>query len=242
MEQNIYTYTHTVTFDEIDKNGFIKLSSLLRHTQQAAGMQFEKFGYSYAFLKMQDIVFLISKYHIKISSYPKLYDTFHIKTWHDGSHGAQFIRYFNIYNNEDKLIGAVSSAWPIIKYSARHIIRPSLFPYELPKGQGLSNDMPIPSTIKSEQGTSLCYKRYIGYSVIDANNHLNNAVYTDIISDAIPELLEGRFISELLINYKNEVFAGETLNVCSKPTENGIYFDGKVEDKISFNAVIKLDK
>ena len=80
------------------------------------------------------------------------------------------------------------------------------------------------------------------YSDLDVNGHMNNTKYADVLMDALTaQELEGRFVSELQLNYSQECKAGETMEVCRVLTENSCYIDGCSDDgKRRFEATIQF--
>ena len=71
---------------------------------------------------------------------------------------------------------------------------------------------------------------------------MNNTRYADVLADALAaQELEGRFISELQINYSQECKEGETMEISRLLEENSCYIDGCSDDgKRRFEATVQF--
>ena len=88
----------------------------------------------------------------------------------------------------------------------------------------------------------LAAERRVLYSDADANRHLNNAVYADIMCDCVPGGMDGRTVKYIAVNYINERRIGDALNIycarCDDPDSEGetLLFTGEADGKRCFEG------
>ena len=238
---SFYDYKMHVGAQEIDMFGRLKLSSFMFHTQQAAGEHVEQFGYSYLFLREQDYVYLLLRYELNIYRLPFSGENITMRTYHTGAKGALFNRYHLIYDENNILIAESASGWPVIRFSQRKIIKPSLFPYIIPQNNNLSCSISEASKVATPNNLESCYTRRIGFSQIDVNGHLNNSRYADMIVDAIPTFIEGKIIKSFAINFIKEASFGDVLEILISNDENIWFISGRTGQDKCFDARVVTD-
>jgi acyl-ACP thioesterase len=62
----------------------------------------------------------------------------------------------------------------------------------------------------------------VHYGDVDQNLHMNNTKYPDMYSNFLP--LQGKMISSISINYKNEAAIGEKLRVLRAECDGNYFF------------------
>lgn len=240
--QEIYTRNIQVQTTDTDLYDNIRPGAVLQY--------FQDLGTAHSVILNMGRDYLVEKYHaswILVRVWYRLSRPIHsgevmrVDTWHRGASGIIFNRDFDIFVG-DEHVGEGVSAWVVADVEDRKMLRPS--------GIDTIAEAKVPDRAKTRQlklirepgEKEMIYARTVRYSDLDVNGHMNNTKYADVLMDAFsPEELEGRFISELQLNYSQECKIGETMSVFRQMTETGCYVDGcDDEGKRRFEATVQL--
>lgn len=237
LEKRKFGYDTEVEFYDVDVKHRMRLSSLLRLFARLAGEDYTDRGMSHVFLREMGFVFLVSKVAYKIYRMPKLEEKVKVGTWVIGTKGARFLRgYEMLSQNGEKLVSA-ESVWVCVDTTDRKIVRPKEFPWQTECFD--NGELPIKcENIKSEE-----LKQWQNYKLrftdIDGNGHLNNAIYGDIISNALTADELEREIDELYLNYSHEAYLDETLTLYRDNCKDTVII-AKVGERPCFECRIKF--
>ena len=236
------TMTMKVESYDVQPNGSIKISSLLKFLQKAAGDELLDTPLSYASLASRNIAFVLTKMTLQFFNDIRLYDTLEITTHARKTHGATFPRDFIVRIN-GKVVCAARSMWVLLHLTERKIMRPSSICDlgEVPTSE--DDYIEIQDTRRNPDPNSLSQTnvRKVEYSHLDMNNHLNNTYYSDFIFDSVdkPFKIEGLYMQ---INYKNEARLGDFLEICKAEADDGgfdFFANLKNSDKVCFTSYVK---
>ena len=117
---------------DVDHNDRIRISSLMKYFQQIARENLDSLGMTYNFLRQHNIVFVLTGYTIKLHAEIHSDDTVILKTAPCAVRGVSFIRDFTVESTNGKLLAEASSAWVIIDFEKRSVLRPNRLPIEIP--------------------------------------------------------------------------------------------------------------
>ena len=146
------------------------------------------------------------------------------------------------------MIAKAFSQWVVIDFNTRRLRRSSLIEEEFPK---VDRERPVDCTqakMKPTGNLNLSYKKTVGYSDIDLNEHLNNAKYIDYIMDCFSlEAHKNYNVKSIDIVYMHEALPGETIQLYTDTAgvkDNLVYIEGINENTKSttFKAQITLEK
>ena len=153
-----------------------------------------------------------------------------IRTWHRANKGPALYRDFDLLV-DGRPVGEAVSTWVLADVESRRLLRMSgLMEIESTGGGELCKDMTL-SKIRMPEDMELIERRRFHYSDTDANGHVNNVRYADIIGDAarLETHLADHFVSELQVGYLKECQAGERLDVYAGWQENNCWVRGADE-------------
>ena len=245
----MYIKTIKIASFDVDRNGKAKVSSIMRYFQQIARENLDEFGMTYDFLRENNIVFVLTKYKIKILS-NILSDTEYVfKTAPCAVQGVSFIRDFVIEDLDGKRVAEASSSWIIINYLTRSIMRPNKLPKTITPSDKLVDFSPdrIRTNVLDESSVLDAMNNYstkVSYTMLDQNNHLNNCNYADILADGLFENgIEFTDSYQIDMSFDHEAKVLDELNVhFSKDKENLILAscENKTENTTCFTAEISL--
>ena len=153
-----------------------------------------------------------------------------LRTWHRGAGGLIVYRDFDLTVNGQS-VGEAVSAWVVADRENRKMLRPSLV-------ECIASS-PVPENVKERQlkliktpkDKQLIHRREIRYSDLDLNGHMNNTRYADVIMDVMTAAeMQGRWVSEMQINYSMECGPGESISIFRRMEEGSCYVDGCSDD------------
>lgn len=170
---------------DVDKTSNIKLSSIMKYFQQIARENLDEFGMTYDFLREHNIVFVLSKYKIRILDKMYADKKYIFKTSPCAVQTVYFIRDFVVEDESGKRCAEATSSWVIIDFNTRSIVRPTKLPGVIAPDARLVNFDVERNRTKVRENCDYNYNTNVAYSQLDQNNHLNNCCYADIIFDSI---------------------------------------------------------
>ena len=231
--------THlTADIHDVDYNGVVRTSSLMKYIQSAAQTQLTLNGMSYDQLKEMKRAFILSRIKMEFTEPVRAYEKLTAVTYPCDSRGYSFLRCYAL-EKDGRTIGRAVSIWALIDTETRALVRVNDFELGLqthePHTLALSR-FTMPSSAR-EVGTYT-----VNYGDTDQNCHMNNTRYPDMYSNFLP--LDGKRIRTISINYQNEAPRGAKLKIERADGIDGYtyYFRTVREDgKINTEAEIVLE-
>lgn len=222
-----YIENITVPYFNCDKNGKIKPVSLLEYLVETSSLHSQTLGLGFNELISKDYNWILSRWKLKIDSYPGAREKIKVKTWISGFDKFYANREFNVYDEYNNLIVRASTLWIFIDMKRK---RPIRIPSELYGTINLLNDKnfddfyKFDNNLESEQSIDFKVRK----TDIDYNNHVNNAKYINWLLESIPiDVDENYTLKEIDIYYKKEIKLNRTI-------ESKINSGNKVGDKIEY--------
>ena len=222
---------------DVDYNGIIRASSLMKYIQSAAQTQLTLNGMSYDELKDMNRAFILSRIKMEFTEPVRAYEKISAVTYPCDSRGYSFLRCYALEKN-GRTIGRAVSMWALIDTETHALVKVNDFELGLethePHTLALSR-FAVPANIR-KVGTYT-----VNYGDTDQNRHMDNTRYPDMYSNFLS--LEGKRIRTLSINYLNEAPMGERLQVERADGIDGYtyYFRTVREDgKVNTEAEIEL--
>jgi acyl-ACP thioesterase len=224
---------------EVGAQCILRLSVLLRMCQDVSEQNLSLLGLGYEKMCADGLVFLLITNRAKIRRMPVHTEELVIKTHPRGVAGAQFYRDFIVYSGGEPIISVMQTS--VAANAETHkILRPKEFlNYGIFSGEKMPEDERIPKLTVPED-LPLAGERKVRFSDLDYNNHLNNTVYADIVTDFLPGGAEGRQFEEVQINYLNESTLGDTLKIYAGERDGLILMKGLNARGCGFTASAKL--
>lgn len=243
MLAETYVKHVTVIEPECDVNKRMSLASIMRHSQQMGADHIARMGIDYNRMYADGMVFLVSKMLITIQRRPSFGEKLILITVPKQPKGVQFIRdtFFETEAGE-KLI-EVSIAWLLVDPFSHKILRPVAF-----SAYGLEmfpNDGEYITGYKMKKPpeNGVRHMHQVKYSDLDYNGHVNNAIYSDIVCDVIPqEVMLSQDIQSFGVIYRKEALVGQIIDLEVTPLhENtGFYIGGHIAKERCFESEIKF--
>lgn len=231
----VYNKEYEIDVSHVDFRGKLKLSSLFLYFQDVATLHADNLGVGMK--QMQEVyeaLWVLVKMRVDIKRYPLWGERITVETWSEKPRKLEFIRNFLVKDIQGNILASAVSSWVVIDINTRRLKRVepifSVYPEETRK-------RPIDCKLGGFQPKGpleMVYKRPVGYSDIDVNEHLNNSRYIDFIMDCFSlEKHRNYSVESIEINYKNEAFAGDTITLFKDKIDDGsniIYVEGVNEE------------
>lgn len=213
---------------DFDKNGVVKISTLLRCMQNAATTDAEQYGSTHENLWKDNMFFAVFRNILKIknniTTETKKATIVSFQSFHDR---MRFIRSYFIYTN-DKIWDKTSekspyedadiycdSIWVLMDAYKRTLLRATDLKYPVEE-YTIPFERPFKVIIEKENATKL--GEFIGNNYyIDENEHVNNTAYADIVSDF--SSLD-KAIKYFDVTYEHEILENSTVEIFSEKSEN----------------------
>ena len=164
-----------------------------------------------------------------------------IKTWHRGAGSLIVYRDYDLSVGNES-VGEAVAAWVVADIEDRKMLRPSSIEnIAVAKSPEQVKERQL-RLIRSPKEKEHVYDRTVRYSDLDVNGHMNNTKYADVLMDALnARELEGRFVSQLQLNYSQECKPGETMEISRVLEEDHCYIDGCSDDgKRRFESTLQF--
>ncbi|HDJ23259.1 MAG TPA: hypothetical protein ENF17_05140 [Candidatus Aminicenantes bacterium] len=208
-DEKIYRLSFEIHTYEVDFRGRAHLQALLCFLQEAAARQATHLGFGYDHLVKKGLVWLLSRYHLKINRYPWLGEKIEILTWPSGDQGVFALRDFEVRDQRGATILVATSSWVLWDVKAKQpklveILKHSNVVREKRALRDNFEPLPALEKIDYQQEFKVMMKH------LDLNRHVNNTVYIQWAIESIPpEILLRLFPLEVEISYKAEAFFAE---------------------------------
>lgn len=247
--EEIYKKQYTIQVSDIDFKQQLKLSSLFVFCQDMATEHAIKLGVGRNVIQEKyGVIWVLIRAKVNITRYPKLKENISIETWPEQPNKIEFNRNFIVYDSENNIIARAVTTWVVIDFNSRKLKRSSTIEANFPQS---NREMALNSElgkIKSNDMLKFSYKKTVGYSDIDINEHLNNAKYVDYIMDSFSiENHKKYFVKSIEVNYIHEALPGETIVIHTDTSlleNNIVYIEGINEktNKSVFKSQIEIGK
>ncbi len=214
--------TFDIGWHDVNARGDIKIPSLSSLLQEMAWRHADALGVGYEKLFEQGMAWVISRFRLQIIQPPGWLDTIKIKTWPSGLDKFFANREFLVYNDRDEVIAKASSAWLIIDFNSRRLLKPEplnsiAYSYnsERPFEEGLQRLHPA-----KEEEKLATYE--VRWSDMDKNQHVINTKYIEQVIDTLYAYKGFEQVKEVNMNYQHECLKGDRLELFGH-AENGLF-------------------
>ena len=231
----MYQERFEISSHDIDPDGIVRPSCLLRYMQESANHQMRDEGPSYMELFDEGKAFILSR--MVVHTYAPLHQYEQIDTfnWPSEGKGATFYRCHRI-ERDGKVVAEALGYWALVDIHTHKLYRvgevtfPNYTQGELKELDGVRFRLPEQMTFVG--------KHIVAYHETDCNRHLNNTKYAEIITDLCTDELEKKRIRDFRIVYAGEARVGDTVEIFR---ENDVFF-GTRDGERCFEAEVGFEQ
>lgn len=247
---SLYKKAFTVEMRDVDFTGTLRLSSLFTYFQEAANQHSEDLGIGFeTIMEKFGVIWALIRIRVEILRYPVFNEEIVVETWPQEPKNLQFIRDFLARDQKGHIIARAVSIWAILDAQTRKLQRSKLiaanYPSSFKEERALECKL---GKLKPFGPLEMAYERFIGYSDIDFNEHLNNTKYVDLIMDCFSlESHKSHYVRSIEFNYVHEALPGDTIVLykdLNAADENLIYIEGinEKDEKLAFQSLVEIAK
>ena len=237
----MYTGETRINYYDLDFNGNIKLSALLRMVHIAAEVNANQLNIGFETLHPLHISFVIQRFGVKVTRMPKYNETVTIRTWPADTSRGTFTRKGDMYDQEGNKLMEWASLWILFDTKNRKILKPSALPLPIPALDDIPVDItPQKVVIPSEATVLSDHTHTVRYADVDTNMHMNNSIYGDLIGNAAfaTDISQDKNIAEIQINFTGETTFGDQIKITASTCGDTVFVYGATYEKSSLAASI----
>lgn len=236
---SIFRGSSEVTIDKCAVNSKIRITDLLNLLQAVAGKHSDLGGMSYFDMQQNNQAWVLSSMRVEIENLPQWHETIEIETWIESLAGIKTIRDFDVFLNDEKIIGA-NSLWVVLNTEKRRPEAIASVHDHLEKYPEKKATLKSFSKIDLSKNATFVSEHQVVFSDLDALNHVNNVKYIEWCLDCLPiDILEKNLIKAININFLKEVTFNQKAAIYSCIIKKEIYFYIKLNEIVCF--AMKLD-
>jgi len=177
-----------VTFGDVDRDNVLTLAGVFKLLQEAAIAHANRYDTGTDAMHTRGESWVLNRMVVEIARYPCHGEALRIETWSSGIRGFKGYRDFRVFDAAGAGVVSGSSLWIYVNVRTRSILRvPREVAVRFPVGtEGVfcpeleSLDLPAP-----DPATARACVLSLRYSDIDANAHVNNTAYLDLLQSAL---------------------------------------------------------
>lgn len=219
----------------------IKPSHLISLILTASGYDSDNNGFGMQHLHTLGGTWVLSRFALEMSCFPKQYEKIYIETWVQEVHTLNTIRNYHIYNEQGEVIGNSTAVWVMINLETRRPMKQKLIKTIHGCATFQESGIDRPLKLKAVGGTPID-KFSIKYTDIDINQHVNTAHYLDwMLNSFTLDEHKANPIQRIDINFNNEVVYGAQISIYKEEIEpNDFRFEATANGKTAFRGRIVL--
>lgn len=233
-----------VSNKDVDNIGNMKPFSILDKFQDLAGEHADIIGVGFNDLIKQNLAWIVMYETIEVvNRLPKNDELIKIITWPKPQYKLEFEREYEIRDELDNLLVKGISNWAVLDINKRRIARADsiIFNGEYINQTNYPNKVPRRLNLACDEFISTTYYEVADID-IDSNGHMNNAKYIDAVYNLFYKKIDTRF-KKLQIAFIHEARLGQIIKInYYKNEDNNDAFIGYIEDQLSFELIIEMEK
>jgi acyl-ACP thioesterase len=195
---------------------------------QVAWHHAEKLEFGVEMMHREGLVWMLSRMQTKIYRQPFWNDNLSIITWPKGIRRLFYIRDFEMYDTQNRIVSQTTSEWLLIDVKTK---RPKLFNPENnifnqnKDKHAINNEVPVLETVPPGSGL---FSNEVKYSDVDLNQHLTTTRYIDWMMDTFSmDFHIKNKCKALILNFIREIPKDEKVSIqCSEDKDSNCFSFG----------------
>ena len=230
----------TVKVYDLDMN-FLSTMPVICNFLQDVGITHGTMITEDAGIASDDMVFVLTRLHVKMDRYPQWKEKISIKSWLSPVKDRYVIRNFEISGRDGVVIGrGINSAVAFdIKNRTGGVIAG-----DVARVQTLDAEPALPHTFEKLSPVQSCeYQNNIEVRYFDCDlyHHVNNVKYIQWCIETLPvEFIRSHILYEIDINFRAEGNIGDKLAVKSESESGGVVFNHSITDSTGEKELVRM--
>lgn len=200
----------TVSYSNLDYRGIMNIHGVVNLFQDCSTLESESLGLGVTALHEKNLVWVLSSWKLKVTRYPRTGEKITVGTFPYEFKGYFGKRQYYLKDEEGEIIALGDTLWILLNYVDNI---PTKITDEVTRGYEFNEPYPI----DFEKGKILIPKNFearprlrVSYHHIDANMHVNNGRYIEMLLDEI----EIKDYERVRIEYRKMARLGDILTPC----------------------------
>ena len=221
------TLTTQVEYGAVDRRERMLLMRIFKLLQDAAIAQANRFGTGSEAAATRGETWVLNRIAAEIERYPRVGESLRVETWSNGIRGFKGLRDFRVYDASGRPIVAATSLWLYVSVAKKSIVR---VPAEIAAGFPVGTEgmrFPEIETFEPEAVAENASETQVSlrFSDFDANEHVNNAAYLDLVQTALDRAGQPSYPGRVRMKYSKAIPTGtEAVRVRVMPRGDGASF------------------
>ena len=216
----IYSQSFEITDLHVDCFGRLLPGRILFLRQEVAGNHFAQLSMDYDSLAQRGLFWAITRNKVQITRLPMRGETIRLETWPMPTTRVAYPRSIVAYDEAGNEVFRSITLWVLMDLHNRSMVLPGKSGIEVAgtlRGTELASPLGLPVKALANRRS-----RYVNFTDLDRNGHMNNTKYLDWIYDLLPSAFHREHsIRELTLCYLNEAREGQQLELAWDFPEEG---------------------
>ena len=208
----IYSEEFKITGLYIDCFGRLLPSKILYMMQEVAGNHFAQMAMDYDSLAQRGLFWAITRNKVQITRLPMRGETIRLETWPMPTTRVAYPRSIVAYDEDGNEVFRSITLWVLMDANNRSMVLPGKSGIDVVgtlRGNELASPLGLPAKALVNRR-----KRYVNFTDLDRNAHMNNTRYLDWVYDLLgAEFHKDHTLREFTLCYLNEAREGQQLEL-----------------------------
>ena len=208
----IYSEEFKITDLYIDCFGRLLPSKILYMMQEVAGNHFAQLSMDYDSLAQRGLFWAITRNKVQITRLPMRGETIRLETWPMPTTRVAYPRSIVAYDEDGNEVFRSITLWVLMDANNRSMVLPGKSGIDVVgtlRGNELASPLGLPAKALVNRR-----KRYVNFTDLDRNAHMNNTRYLDWVYDLLgAEFHKDHTLREFTLCYLNEAREGQQLEL-----------------------------
>ena len=208
----IYSQEFEITDLHVDCCGRLLPSKILFLMQEVAGNHFAQLAMDYDALARRGLFWAITRNKVQITRLPMRGETIRLETWPMPTTRVAYPRSIVAYDAAGNEVFRSITLWVLMDLGNRSMVLPGKSGIEVAgtlRGNELASPLGLPAKALTNSRS-----RYVNFTDLDRNAHMNNTKYLDWIYDLLGSSFHAEHtIREFTLCYLNEAREGQQLTL-----------------------------
>ena len=208
----IYSEEFKITDLYVDCFGRLLPSKILYMMQEVAGNHFAQLAMDYDSLAQRGLFWAITRNKVQITRLPMRGETIRLETWPMPTTRVAYPRSIVAYDEAGNEVFRAITLWVLMDLNDRSMVLPGKSGIDVTgtlRGNELASPLGLPAKVLANHR-----KRYVNFTDLDRNAHMNNTRYLDWIYDLLgADFHKDHCLREFTLCYLNEAREGQQLEL-----------------------------
>ena len=219
--QPIYAQEFHIDQLSTDCFGNLKPSMLLYFLQEVAGNHFCLLEDPQETLDSKNLFWAVSRHRFEILRMPRLGEQITVETWPMPTTRVAYPRAMAMYDAAGNLLARAVSLWVLMDKESRAMVLPGKSGVPV-NGILRGTELEVPKNLLPKAFAHTA-TRFVTYSLLDKNGHMNNTRYLDWVCDLLPMAFHSAHTpSQITLCYLSEALEGQQIQLHWELSEEGL--------------------